>query len=55
MRDRAASQKLYPAKSFRCHKLYIPAAYDEKTWRQWMDKMRVQANLNDDQYRQLAA
>jgi hypothetical protein len=54
-RDLAASQKLDTAKCARCHKLSIPTAYDEKTWSQWMDKMRVQANLNDDQYRQLAA
>ena len=47
-------RKLYIAKCARCHKLYEPVKYDDKTWDSWMTKMREKAKLNDAQYRQLS-
>jgi mono/diheme cytochrome c family protein len=50
----ATGQKLYVAKCARCHKFYDPAAYDDARWRQWMEKMRDKARLNEVQYKQLS-
>ena len=52
--DFAAGKKIYTGKCARCHKLYDPAKYDDKTWDSWMQKMKPKAKLNDDQYRQLS-
>ena len=49
-----AGKKLYTGKCARCHKLYEPVKYDDKTWDSWMTKMREKAKLNDAQYRQLS-
>ena len=49
-----AGKKIYTGKCARCHKLYDPAKYDDQTWGKWMQKMRLKAKLNDEQYRQLS-
>jgi len=51
----AAGKKVYTGKCARCHKLYEPTKYDDKTWDVWMTKMRQKAKLNDKQYQQLTA
>ena len=48
-------KKLYTGKCARCHKLYDPAKYDDKTWNIWMQKMKQKAKLKDEQYRELSA
>ena len=53
--DIAAGRKLHTAKCARCHKLYDPAGYDQKTWDMWTERMRQKAHLNNDQYRQITA
>lgn len=50
----SAGKKVFTGKCARCHKLYDPARYDDKTWDSWMQKMKPKAKLNDDQYRQLS-
>ena len=47
-------RKVYTGKCARCHKLFEPGKYDDKTWDSWMTKMREKAKLNDLQYQQLA-
>ena len=48
--EEAAARKLYLRKCARCHRLYEPAAYDGRTWQEWMVKMRRKARLNPEQY-----
>ncbi len=45
-----AGQKLYVNKCAKCHELYKPENYDEKTWNAWMEKMKKKAKLKPDQY-----
>jgi len=54
MDDWAAGKRLYTAKCARCHKFYDPAKYDDRTWNEWMGKMRQKAKLNDEQYAKLS-
>lgn len=49
----AAGKKIYTGKCARCHKLYDPASYDDKSWDSWMEKMKHKTKLTDNQYRQL--
>lgn len=53
--EEAAGRKVYTGKCARCHKLYEPGRYDDKSWDSWMTKMRDKAKLKDDQYQQLTA
>ena len=53
--DIAAGRKLHTAKCARCHKLYDPTGYNQKTWDTWTERMKQKARLNDEQYRQLVA
>jgi mono/diheme cytochrome c family protein len=46
-------KRLYSTKCARCHQLYDPAAYDEKKWNMWMEKMRQKTRLTDNQFKQL--
>ena len=50
-----AARKLYLRKCARCHRLYEPAAYDDRTWQEWMVKMRRKARLNPEQYALLSS
>jgi mono/diheme cytochrome c family protein len=52
--DLAAGKKVYTGKCARCHKLYDPAKYDDKTWDSWMQKMKLKTKLTDDQYRRMS-
>lgn len=49
-----AGKKLYTGKCVRCHKLYDPAKYNDQAWDAWMQKMKLKAKLNENQYRQLS-
>lgn len=51
--DLTAGKKIHTGKCARCHKLYDPSAYDDRTWNIWMLKMKDKTKLNDDQFRQL--
>jgi mono/diheme cytochrome c family protein len=53
-REQAAGKRLYATKCAACHKLHEPSRYDDERWNYWMDKMRLKARLDDNQYAALA-
>ena len=42
-------RKIYLTRCAKCHKFYNPAAYTDKEWAKWMQKMQKKAKLSDAQ------
>lgn len=48
--QQAAAQKTYLLKCAKCHEMYEPSDYGEKSWKTWMEKMKKKSHLTSSDY-----
>jgi len=54
LKDETAARKLYLGKCAKCHKLYDPTKYSDRSWDLWFGKMSKKAKLTANEQRLLS-